>query len=103
MAKPVIRKRFTGLAELDRDIDNFVRAVGDDMRSYARRVVPVDTGRLQRSIVNKKVKVNEYLIGSPVDYALYVEEGTRNQSAQPYLKPAAAQLKNFVNKNRKRL
>lgn len=55
--------------------------------SYAKRLCPVDTGRLRNSITfyteDKAVH-----IGTNVEYAQFVEEGTSKQKPQPYLRPA---------------
>lgn len=54
---------------------------------YAKDDCPVITGRLKNSITNT-VTEKEALIGTNVEYAAYVEMGTRRMAAQPYLKPA---------------
>lgn len=57
---------------------------------YAKLKCPVDTGRLRNSITHE-VRESEkaVYIGTNVEYAPYVELGTRKQKAQPYLRPAA--------------
>lgn len=60
----------------------------------ARRIVPVDTGRLQRSIeAAYSLDGLTLFIGSRVPYAGYVEIGTPKMSAQPYLRPALMENK----------
>lgn len=54
----------------------------------AKRLCPVDTGRLQGSITSDMVNDHTIAVGTNVEYASYVEYGTRYQSAQPYLRPA---------------
>jgi HK97 gp10 family phage protein len=57
----------------------------------AKRLCPVDTGRLRGSITNQLGRDGEglfALVGSDVDYAIFVELGTRHAPAQPYLRPA---------------
>lgn len=64
--------------------------VGLVAEGYAKRACPVDTGRLRNStthIVDEGDKCA--VIGTNVEYAPYVELGTRHQKPQPYLKPAA--------------
>lgn len=57
---------------------------------YAKRACPVDTGRLRNSITHIVDEGGKCaVIGTNVEYAPYVELGTRNQKPQPYLKPAA--------------
>lgn len=89
--------------------------IGLVAEGYAKRLCPVDTGRLRNSIThatttypgagayrdNKGNMFNDatangtpekdtVYIGTNVEYAVYVEMGTVNTPAQPYLKPAAA-------------
>ncbi len=70
---------------------------------YAKKLCPVDTGRLRNSIAHT-VREDEQAayIGTNVEYAPHVELGTVRQRAQPYLKPAvadhAAQYKRIINK-----
>lgn len=57
----------------------------------AKQLCPVDTGRLRSSITNELGQDGEGLvatIGTNVEYAVYVELGTRNMAAQPFLLPA---------------
>lgn len=61
---------------------------GEKAESYAKALCPVDTGRLRNSITHFQSGEDEY-IGTEVEYAPYVELGTRKMSARPFLKPAA--------------
>ena len=57
----------------------------------AKHLCPVDTGRLRDSITNElgRDSIGLYaLIGSNVEYAIYVELGTSRMAAQPFLRPA---------------
>lgn len=62
------------------------------VESAAKRLAPVDTGRLRGSISHSAPKVDGkglyILIGSDVEYAIYQEFGTRYMGAQPFLRPA---------------
>lgn len=90
----------TGVQAVGKDIDKFLGKIAKDMEKHAKRVVPVDTGKLQDSITSVEGDEDyQYFIGSGVDYALFVEEGTVNQEAQPYLKPAADKLKELAYKH----
>lgn len=103
------------------DLDDAVAAalerVGSAAEGFAADLAPVDSGRLRNSITHK-VDDNSVTVGSPLEYATYVEFGTgkyasggRNtpwvykddkgnwhythgQRAQPFLKPA---LQNNIN------
>lgn len=57
------------------------------IQNYARLLAPVDTGRLRSSVFARRG--DGYVeVGSNVQYAAYVEFGTRYMAAQPYLRPA---------------
>lgn len=62
-----------------------------NVESAAKRVCPVDTGRLRSSITHSLATDERgllALIGTNVEYARYVEFGTRRMRAQPYLRPS---------------
>lgn len=51
--------------------------------------VPVDTSNLLKSMTYKVDSHNKtVIVGTPVDYGGFVELGTRNMKAQPYLRPS---------------
>lgn len=56
---------------------------------YAKRLCPVDTGRLRNSITHTTEENTAY-VGTNVEYAPYVEMGTTRTRAQPFIKPALA-------------
>lgn len=65
--------------------------IGLAAEGYAKRMCPVDTGRLRNSITHvTRYGAKAVFIGTNVEYARYVEKGTRKQKPQPYLRPAAA-------------
>lgn len=67
----------------------------EEVVKIARRYVPVRTGKLRDSIsgtVRHRGDSVSLLVGSPVEYAYYVEFGTSRMSAQPYLRPALEEL-----------
>ena len=102
---------------LDDAVAAALERVGSAAEGFAANLVPVDSGRLRNSITHK-VDDNSVTVGSPLEYATYVEFGTgkcasggRNtawvykddkgnwhythgQRAQPFLKPA---LQNNIN------
>lgn len=63
--------------------------IGGKAETYAKRLCPVDTGRLRNSITHEQYDENTEVIGTNVEYAPFVELGTHNQRPQPYLRPAA--------------
>lgn len=61
------------------------------VEATAKRLCPVDTGRLRSSITHQlatDARGLHALIGSNVEYAIFVELGTMANRAQPYLRPA---------------
>jgi len=58
---------------------------------------PVLSGNLRGSITHK-VDKDEARVGTNVEYAPYVEMGTRRMSAQPYLRPALDENKARIEK-----
>jgi hypothetical protein len=60
-------------------------------QAAAKRLCPVDTGRLRASIawrIERDAIGLHAKVGSNVAYAAYVEFGTRRMAARPYLRPA---------------
>lgn len=62
------------------------------VESEAKKACPVDTGRLRSSITGR-VEGTTGIVGTNVEYASYVEFGTDRQAAQPFLFPAAEQVR----------
>ena len=76
------------LSELNRwAVGVALEKIGLVAERYAKQLCPVDTGRLRNSITHG-TDANSVYIGTNVEYAPYVELGTRRQHAQPYLRPA---------------
>lgn len=61
----------------------------------AKDVCPVDTGNLRASI-HTEIEPLKGEVGTNVEYATYVECGTRYQDAQPYLEPAYLKNKDKI-------
>ena len=87
---------------VDVDISDFTEEISEGIKAaihralvriglvaegYAKRLCPVDTGRLRNSITFY-TDDDTVTIGTNVEYAQFVEEGTSRQKAQPYLRPA---------------
>lgn len=69
-----------------------LKQVGIKCVSGAKRLCPVDTGRLRSSITEELRHDGDGLVevvGTDVEYAAFVELGTSRMRAQPYLRPAA--------------
>ena len=74
------------LQEVDRRITKGLEEIAPIVRDTAKDVVPVVTGKLQKSII-AEIDDNKAIIGSPVEYAPYVEMN------KPYLRPALEAVK----------
>jgi phage gpG-like protein len=97
------------------NVERGLEAIGLTAEGYAKKLCPVDTGRLRNSITHatkhNSGKIHSYsddegnsfsdnvgqvssdsyvCIGTNVEYAAAIELGTHNHGAQPYLKPAMA-------------
>ena len=71
--------------DLQKAVDEAAAKVAD----AAKAIAPVDTGALQASIHVVTGKDGEAEVIADVPYAVFVEFGTINDTAQPFLRPAA--------------
>lgn len=75
-----------------RAIDRALEEIGLAAEGYAKRACPVDTGNLRNSITHAVESGEDAVyVGTNVEYAPYVELGTRRTAAQPFLRPAATE------------
>jgi HK97 gp10 family phage protein len=77
------------ISEIERKTQIELLKIGEKVTSEAKKRCPVDTGNLRSSVNNQLVASNRVRIGTNVEYAIYVEKGTRRMEAQPFLVPAA--------------
>lgn len=84
-------------AQWDRDMSlegpagKYMQRLALQVETAAKRLAPVDTGRLRSSITHSVSGNGDSLradIYSDVNYAIYQELGTRYQSGKPFLRPA---------------
>jgi HK97 gp10 family phage protein len=67
---------------------NALEIIGNKAADYAAGLAPVDTGNLRNSLTSEVDSADKaVIIGTPVEYARFVEYGTLRQRAQPYLRP----------------
>ena len=78
-------KRMTDNA--DTDMSQALEITALDIQRVAKRLAPVDTGRLQNSIAVERGALKRK-VGTNVEYAEHQEFGTRYQSGTPFLRPA---------------
>ena len=70
-------------------IDKGMIATALKVVAQAKALAPVDTGQLKNSIEWGR-DGEDLIVGTNNDHAVYQEFGTRNMTAQPYLRPAVA-------------
>ena len=73
--------------------------IGAAVATEAKRLAPVDTGRLRSSIYSEP-DGPDVIVGASAEYAAYVEYGTRYQHAQPFMTPAIHAVAQRVAKRR---
>jgi len=105
---PTITMTVRGGAELQRNLNRLVgaerrRAQQDGLEAgarivetYAKLLVPVDTGTLKGSIMVDEVTPVQAVIAPHTDYAEHVEFGTSRMEAQPYMRPALDEHENEI-------
>lgn len=105
-----------GLQELNQEFNDLENALTQEIitalmrggmiiEADAKRRCPVDTGRLRASLttdVEREGKTTFVLkVGTNVEYASFVENGTSRMAAQPFLRPAVdAKAKDVVDEIR---
>lgn len=77
--------------KLTRTIIFHLNSAAQSVVTIARELAPVDTGNLKANIKQTEFATEENLkvaVESGADYSLFVEYGTVNMDAQPFLTPA---------------
>ena len=101
-----LNQEFNGLENaLTQEIITALMRGGMIIETDAKRRCPVDTGRLRASLttdVEREGKTTFVLkVGTNVEYASFVENGTSRMAAQPFLRPAVdAKAKDVVDEIR---
>lgn len=89
---PALEREWAASAEARRLVDD----IGENVRVAAEHLAPVDTGALASSIHTVEETVNGQPgvgIVADVPYAAFVELGTSDTPAQPFLRPALQQTR----------
>lgn len=80
------------LAALPLAMARALEKIGLAAEGYAKRLCPVDTGRLRNSVTHAiDGGEKSVYVGTNVEYAPHVELGTSRQKAQPFLVPAVSE------------
>lgn len=75
-------------AHIETLLRGVISRVADDIAEDAQRYAPKDTGRLANSIHVEQVSARQARVKADAPYAGYVEFGTENMAAQPFMRPA---------------
>jgi len=103
VAKLVFNKLPTLKGQLRQRAAQAVAKCAFDIEAHAKAVVPVDTGNLKNSIQTDMETDLTAVVGTPVEYAVYVEYGTHKMAERPYLGPAAELVRPSFNAAMKEL
>ena len=100
LGRPIRKEVLAALSQV-REVKKQVRAGAAQIRDEARRLAPIRTGALRRSITvvnvyDPETKTVEYRVGWDKRIAFYgpiVEFGSEDTAPQPHLRPAANKFK----------
>ena len=76
-------------------VGRWLAATAQSVTNEAKRMAPVDTGRLRASITWQLLRDGDGLfarVGTDVEYAYYVHEGTRRMAGRPFLEDALGKV-----------
>lgn len=92
MAEIIIEIKMDKLRQVkelsDEAVARALEQCGALWESYAKKMAPVDTGRLRNSIEHHPEGNDTMVVETDVEYAIYQEVGTRYQSGTPFMKPS---------------
>lgn len=87
-------------SELQDELESAATDIGVRIRSTAQRLAPTDTTRLRDSIEHVVEELATHrlraIVGTNVEYAPYQEFGTAIMEAQPYLRPALEEERDYI-------
>lgn len=81
-----------------KEINTAFKSVVLEMRNLAVANCPHDTGALRSDIASHQFEINEntYEIGSSLDYASFVHDGTHKMASRPFITYAIDQLEDQI-------
>jgi len=79
------------ISELEDEIDNTIKNATREAAILAKRLAPVDTGRLSNDI-----QYDENSVYNTVPYAPFVHDGTANTMGERYIERAIIQIRNEI-------
>lgn len=90
----------------DQDIRRALEQCGALWETDAKKITPVDTGRLRNSIEHHQEGDDTMVVQTNVEYAIYVHEGARGRRVRPFIRASGQQdvqrFKQIIEKELKR-
>ncbi len=90
-----LQEKFASLnGDLSSATRDFLEKASSTVEGNAKRLAPVDTGRLRASIthsVDRALMPQYAIVGTNVAYAGFQEYGTRHMKPSPYMRPGLEQ------------
>ena len=88
------------IAAVDGNREDVLMAMGLEVEQRAKKRAPYRTGALSNSIITTREDKNTVRITPGVNYAIYVELGTKRMGARPYLFPSLEEVVNAINQGK---
>jgi HK97 gp10 family phage protein len=95
MVRVVVHQNVIDLIPKKPEVRAAVKQIAEEILADSQQSVPVDTGELKASGYVEE-HGDGFRIGYSADHAGYVEFGTSEMPAQPYLRPAALKRRGNV-------
>lgn len=90
----------------DQAIKRALEQCGALWETDAKKITPVDTGRLRNSIEHHQEGDDTMVVQTNVEYAIYVHEGARGRRGRPFIRASGQQdvqrFKQIIEKELKR-
>lgn len=85
---------------MDKNTDDVIGILANQLEGYAKVKAPVDTGALKNSINAKRRRRNYWEVRDGVEYGIHQEFGTYRMAAHPFMVPAAEKVARDLNNGR---
>lgn len=89
----LVRDFATAEPEIKKELNTAINFAGVRIQREAKIEAPVRTGNLRSQIRFKNTNNGHGVVGSYAKYSIYVHEGTRYQSSNPFMERAIQQSK----------
>jgi HK97 gp10 family phage protein len=86
MREVVIKENAAGIEQIRQLAILFTSKITDQLVEASKNLAPIDTGELHNNIYKNTVGEDQFTVIADTDYAAFVELGTIDQPAQPFLR-----------------